>query len=279
MPLITNDIEQARTAYRALEARALSAERHVKVLQDRLAELTAKPAPPHIIPVLRDHILRLEAENIRLRNQADEAARLKTDVSLQNLIQAFSLAAAVGEASMPDRAIASLSATVSAHIVPDSAGAGIRFQPPELGGIANGLSETCFVLAKAPPQVGAATPRNLYVVLEDKQRIYADPLWARFEQARHVVGAIVKILADTGTWSFRYLLQEAASLAELEKSLASAVNNAMPGELSSAYGVAVGALTKLTDALGKKPNPVAGDLLALSAALDATTRAAGNFLR
>jgi len=279
MPLFTDDMGQAQVAYRALESRAVGAERHAQALQAVIADLRARLAVPFDdVASLRQRILDLEAENFKLRTQIDELARLKIDLPLQNFIASVGLAAAIGEASMPDRAITALAAKAQAYLAPSEGGVGLRFQQPELGALAVGLSATSFDLAKVPPPPGRPAPRNLYAVLQEKQRVFTNPFWSRFEPATRLVVEVAKILSDVGGWNFAYLAQSASALAALEKLLAPFVAEASPPETASAYTAAVDALSALADSLKAKANPVAGDLSALSAALDAVTNSIRTFL-
>ena len=62
MPLVTDNLDQARVAYDALEERALSGERHTQALQARVAELLGRRPPFEDTAVLRNRIVQLEAE-------------------------------------------------------------------------------------------------------------------------------------------------------------------------------------------------------------------------
>jgi hypothetical protein len=272
MPLRTDDILQARTAYGALEARAQSAEQRAEQLQTLVTELRKlPPAEVDVIALLRQRVLDLEAENIRLRTQLDQLAQLKTDLPLQNFVAAVGLAAAIGEASMPNRSIASMATKVQTYLAPAEQGVGLRFQQPELGAFAVGLSTTAFEIAKVPPAPGVQAPRSLYAVLQDKQQVLADPFFLRFAPATQVQVKIAELLANTGAWNFGYLLQGAAMMAAQERELAKQLAQQVPREAMAAYGAAVDALAALADSLTGKANPVAGDLLALVSALDLAT--------
>src|SRR5262249_56106623 len=133
MPLFTDDMGQAQVAYRALESRAVGAERHAQALQAVIADLRARPAVPFDdVASLRQRILDLEAENFKLRTQIDELARLKIDLPLQNFIASVGLAAAIGEASMPDRAITALAAKAQAYLAPSAGRLALPFQHTHL---------------------------------------------------------------------------------------------------------------------------------------------------
>ncbi len=272
MPLRTDDLLQARRAYGALEARAQSAERRAEQLQVLVTELRKlPPAEVDVIALLRQRILDLEGENIRLRTQLDQLAQLKTDLPLQNFVAAVGLAAAIGEASMPNRSIASMATKVQTYLAPAEQGVGLRFQQPELGAFAVGLSTTAFEVAKVPPAPGVPAPRSLYAVLQDKQQVLADPFFARFAPAMQVQVKLAELFANTGAWHFAYLVQAAAVVAAQERELAKLLAQQVSREAAAAYGAAVDALAALADSLTSKANPVAGDLLALASALDLTT--------
>jgi hypothetical protein len=274
MPLFTDNIDQARRAYNAVESRAQSAEQRAMLLEAIVAALRAQAPDTTDIALLRQRILDLEAENVQLRKQLEDLARVKADMSLQQFVESIGLAAAVGEASMPDRAIVAIAMTVQAYVSPSDSDVGIRFQQPELGALAVGLSSTSLEVAKIPPQAGVAAPRNLYAVMQEKQHVYSDPFWTRFEQAAQIVAEIAKVFANTGGWNASYLIQAAANIAAIEQDLVSAIAAAVPSETAAEYRAAVDALSALTSALSAKASPVAGDLFALSAALDTTTSAA-----
>jgi len=272
MPLRTDDILQARAAYDALEARALSAERRASQLQSLLAQLRNLPPPEvDILALLRQRILDLEAENIGLRKQVDQLLQLKTDLAVQDFVAAMGLAAALGEASMPDRSITSLAAKVQTYIAPAEGGVALRFQQPELGALAVGLSTTAFEVAKLPPAPGVPAPRSLYAVLQDKQRLLAEPFLTAFAPARQALVKIAEMFVNAGAWRFDYLAQAAAGLAASERELASLLAQKLGSDAAAVYANAVQALAGLADSLTGKANPVAGDVLAMASALDQTT--------
>lgn len=224
------------------------------------------------IRLLRQRIVSLEAENIGLRRKLQELAQIHADMPLQNFIDAIGLAATIGEASMPDRAIGSIQMMVKSYLAPVDGGVGLRFQQPELGALAVGLSSTSFEISKVPPEVNAPAPPKLYGVLLEKLLAFTS-LSARIPAAAQVAGEAATALANTGGWTFAYLVQKAATIATLEKGLALAIGTiAVPGTATD-YASAVLALSVLTDSLAGKPRPVAGDVLALSGALDAATSA------
>jgi hypothetical protein len=255
LPLLTDDLNQARRAYDALEARARNAEARADIFQTTT------------MPSLQQRILDLEGENIALRTQIEQLASVKADLPLQRFIDSIALAAALGEASMPERAIPSIKAEVRTYLAPGSDGIGVRFQQPELAATPNGLSSTSFEIVKVPPQPGVEAPANVYVVLQETQRVYSDPFWLRFGQSAQIVAAATKALANVGAWNAPFLVHAAADLAQLQDRL-------VPIASSEKYSSAVGALRSLTDAQNAQVNFVAADIYALSAALAATVAAA-----
>ncbi len=287
MPLFTNDIEQARAAYSVLEGRTQSAEQLAQTLQSALDDLKARqPLSFELAQAIRQRALDREADNAKLQTQVQHAVQANADLPLQNFIASVGLAAAVGEATMPDRAIASISATVLSHLTLAGPTVGLRFFQPGVGVDPSSLSSTTFEIAKVPPQPGATAPRCLYSVLEDKQNVYTNSFWARFtttsqppsQPSANIVVAIAEVLANTGGWNFLYLLQSAAAIGTLEKTLSSLVTIALPVDKAAAYGISVDSLLALTKALGGKDVPVAGDLHALTASLDNTTGVARTLL-
>ena len=269
MPLLTDDPEQARKAFRLLEARAQSAEQRADVLQ---AALAFKPAAtPGFSRLLSDRVLQLEAENATLRIQLDQLSKFTPDIALEKFVSALAMSVAIGEASMPDRAIPSISATVQSYLAPGAAGVGLRFQAPELAATDARLSTTSFEIAKVPVPPGTAAPRSFYAVLQEKQRVCTDPFLAKSLQASAIIVEVAKTLANTDSWSFNFLAQSVFTIAGLEKKLADSLK--ATGKDATAYGAAVDNLIALDNTLRAKTNPVVGDLLALVAALDAATSA------
>lgn len=282
MPLITNNIDEARLAYTALENRAVSAEQRADTLQTTVDRLTtAQPILAAVADRLSQRAVDQEAANAQLR--AQQAGQVSPDTPLDRFIASFGLAAALGEATMADRAVTSIAATVQGFLVAPAGGAApaLRFYQPEFGAPGTAGSAS-FEITKTPPAAGAAAPRTLYAVLRDKQAMFDDPFWARFvtaavppsQPARQIVVELAKVLAAAGSWDFAFLVREAATLAALESTLAGL---AAPSPRAASYAAAVTALSSLVAALAPtvKAAPVAGDVYALASALDATTSIAG----
>lgn len=258
MPLLTDDPNQARRAYEALESRARSAEAHADMLRTTT------------VPTLQQRILDLEGENFALRTQLEKLAAVKADLPLQRFIDSVALAAALGEASMPERAISSIKAEARTFLAPDGGGIGVRFQQPELAATPDGLSSTSFEIVKVPPPPGTEAPANLYAVLQQIQRVYSDPFWLRFTPSAQIVAAATKALANVDAWNAPFLARAAADLAQLQGSLVELASGAGAENFKSA----VAALRSLTSALTLKANFVAGDVYSLASALASAVAAA-----
>jgi hypothetical protein len=284
MPLITNNIYEARSAYAGLELLAQASQQNVVTLQATVDNLTA------IHTQLVDSV-RLQgaftATQISTNSQltAQQATAVSPDISLDNFIAALGLSIALAEATMPDRTINGVQATVQSYLTfstgPDGVTKvpGLRLYQPELGE-PTALATTSFELAKTV-SAGAPTPRSLYTVLQAKQTTFADPFWAKFasgnpptQPAIAIVTEAGKIFSMIGNWSFPYLLQEASTIAGLETTLAGLLTGVTPPDAVAAYTASVQAVTSLLQALGSRSVHVAGDLYALAAALDATTNLA-----
>jgi hypothetical protein len=283
MPLITNDINEARSAYAGLEILADATQQNVVTLRasfDSLSSLQSR---------LVDSV-RLQSEftatQISANGQltAQQATAVSPDISLDNFIAALGLSVALAEATMPDRTLNSVSASVQSYLTfspgPDGVMVpGLRLYQPELGE-PTALATTSFDLAKTA-SAGTLTPRSLYTVLQAKQAAFADPFWTKFssgtppvQPASAIVAEIVKIFSMIGNWSFPYLLQEASTIAGLETTLAGLLTGTTPQGEVAGYTASVQALAALTQALNGRSVHVAGDLYALAAALDATTNLA-----
>jgi hypothetical protein len=223
---------------------------------------------------------------------AQQASQIMPDVSLADFIATLGLAVALGEASMPDRAIGSVSVSVQSYLTvatgPGNVAkvTGFRLYQPELGA-PSALATTSFELIKLAPPPGTPALRSLYSVLQDKQATFGNVFWSKFssgtptaQPAQQIVIEISKIFASIGGWSFPYIVQEAASLANLETALAGVLGSPVTAQQAAAFTSVVGALSSLTASLNpaNRSNFVAGDLFALTAALDATTKIANTLL-
>ena len=279
MPLLTNDIEEARLAFTNLEARAQSAEFRATQLQATVDKLNAQiPINAQLAALLTQQTMDKEATNAQLLTQ--QVNQISSDIPLINFISSIGMAAALGEASMPDRNIPSVTTSVTAYHTQDG---GIRFYQPEFGD-PGGFGTTTFTIVNTPAPTGSPAPRNLYVVLEYTQSVFDDPFWAKFvnpgppatQPASLIVAEVAQVIVNAAGWNFPYLVQEVGTIASVETSLGKLLAAASTTAQVPAFTTSVKALTSLVKALDPtvKPAPVVGDLLALTAALDATVRIA-----
>jgi len=281
MPLVTDDIDEARLAYVNVEARAQSAEFLAATLQDTVDKLRAQiPISAQLAVTLRQQTTDQAAVNAQLKIQ--QVNQIVADTPLGSFVGAIGMSAALGEATMPDRTIPSITTSVTAFHTPDG---GLRFYQPELGDPGS-AGKTTFSLVRTPGQAGTPAPRNLYLVVESAQTVFDNPFWAQFatvatpplQPAKQIVTEAGKMLANAGAWSFAFLVGEAATIASLESTLSTLLvaRSAIPQVV--AFAASVESLSKLAQAFDPsvKPNPVVGDLLALTAALDTTVRIADN---
>lgn len=283
MPLVTDNIEEARAAYRALEMRTQSAERLVQSLRSALQQARALgPVSLENARDLRQIALNREADNERLRTQLQQAIVAKADLGLESLIAAVGLAAVLGEATMPDRVISQLSATLQSYVLSNRSGVGLRFFQTGIDPSPEALSSTSFQMSKIPPPPAVPAPRNLYAVLQDKQRVYTDPFWKGFvtntqppsNPAAQIVTAAATMLATAANWNFPYVLRSAGDIGKLEKTLSQLTAASVSASGAAAYSAAADSLLAVASALNNTPIPVAADLLSLTASLDNVTRVA-----
>jgi hypothetical protein len=281
MALLTNDITQARSAYASLELLADASQQRVVTLQATVDNLTSLQSRLFDTVHLQNQLtLSQIATNAQLTTQ--QVSTILPDVTLDNFIAALGLSIALAEATMPDRSIGSVSASVQSYLTltpgPDGALVpGLRLYQPELGE-PSALATTSFDLAKTVAPAGTPAPRSLYTALQAKQAAFANPFWAKFssgnppaQPAASIVAEVTKIFSAIGSWSFPYLLQEAGTISGLETTLAGLMGSAAPQSAVAAYTASVQALSGLVQAISGRSVHVAGDLYALTAALDATT--------
>ncbi|HEV2494497.1 MAG TPA: hypothetical protein VG204_15650 [Terriglobia bacterium] len=287
MPLLAQNLFEARAAYSALELRVQSAEQTTTTLQATVDNLrSTQSVIVDRAKLLTQYTVGQVQSNAQLT--ADQAGRVSPDLPLDALISSLGLAVALAEASMPDRALNSVNVTLQTYLTFDanSKVAGVRLYQPELGQ-PNALATTSFEIAKVAPPAGTPAPRDLYAVLQDKQSLFTNPFWIRFaagtppsQPAAQIVAEIAKVFANIGAWTLPFLVQEAAAIAGFETTLSALMAGTAPQERVSAFATVVAALSTLTKALdpATRSNFVAGDLHALEAALDATTRIAATLL-
>ena len=180
MPLITNDISQARAAFSVMEFRAQAAEQSATTLKASLDQLSAtQQALTHSVGLQLQYTTSQAQINGQLA--AQQANQIVPDVALDDFIGALGLSLALAEATMPDRAISSVSVTVQSYLTvatgPDNVTqvTGFRLYQPELGA-PSALATTSFELNKLAPPPGTPAPRSLYSVLQDKQATFGKPV-------------------------------------------------------------------------------------------------------
>ncbi|HTD54467.1 MAG TPA: hypothetical protein VK670_03740 [Silvibacterium sp.] len=284
MALLTNNITEARAAYADLELFADATQQRVVTLQATVDNLTALHSQLFETVRLQNELtLSQISTNAQLTTQ--QVSTILPDVTLDNFIASLGLSIALAEATMPDRTIGSVSASVQSYLTltPGPNGAfvpGLRLYQPELGQ-PSALATTSFDVSKTVALAGTAVPRSLYTVLQEKQSTFADPFWTKFasgtppaQPAARIVAEVTKIFAAIGSWSFPYLLQEAAVIAGLETTLAGLIGSAAPQNAVGAYTTSVQTLFSLVQAISARSIHVAGDLYALATALDTTTNLA-----
>jgi hypothetical protein len=283
LPLLTDNIEEARAAYSALEGRTLSAERLIESLQTALREAkSGEPISFQQTLDIRQTALDREADNVRLREQLQRAIVVKADLPLQAFIASIGLASALGEATLPDRTITSLAATLQTHLIIAQSAVGLHFFQTGIDQEPGSLSTTTFQLAKITPQPGVPAPRNLYSAVREKQGVYANAFWRKFatatqppsQPAADIESAAAMLLANAANWNFPYLLQSALEIGNLEKTLSSLVAAALPGIASTEFEEAANSFVGVLGNMQGNIQPVAGDLFALTGSLDAVTAAA-----
>jgi hypothetical protein len=281
VPLI--DIRSAATAYANLELLANAAQQNVVTLQASLDAVSAQHQQL-VDSVQQQSSLTTALIPANATLTANQATAVAPDLTLDNFIAALGLSIALAEATMPDRVINSVQASVQSYLTvtpgPNNTNvAGLRLYQPELGD-PTALTTTSFELAKTTTPDTPA-PRSLYTVLQAKQAAFDNSFWTKFssgtpaaQPAAEIVVEIAKVFAAIGGWSFPYLLGEATTIAGYETTLAGLLSGGTPADAVTAYAASVQALTTLTQSLAARSTYEAGDLFALTAALDATTTAA-----
>jgi hypothetical protein len=280
VPLFTDRIEEARPAYEALEQRVTAAEALRDQLQSHLDDLRGR------LPVLQaqgDQLRQsaIDQAGVNAQLSSNQVVAVSPDMTLGEFIDQLGLAAALGEATMPDRAIPSLTCSLQTYLaVGSSPAAGprfaLRFHHPELGAGA-GLSTTTFEISRTPPPAGVSSAPNLYSVLLDMQALYTDPAWAGLGPASQIVSTASQLIAAPQSWSISSLAAAAGQIAEQAQALTALIQPRAPAT-AAALGAAAAALNGLAGDLAAKAAPVAGDLLELTARLYLITKAARSFV-
>ncbi len=277
MELFAANLDEARSAYAALSLRAQSAEATVATLQATVTSLNAivPSMAAQNLQISRYAVAQLQA-NAQLATE--QAQQVSPDVTLDAFVRALGLAAAVSEATMPDRTISELSATLQTYLTlgssPDgSTSVGLRLYQPELGA-PTATATLSFALAKVSPAAGSSAPPNLYSVMSAKQAVFSNSFFAAYPSAAQVVTEATNALAAVSSWTFPYLIQESSAIAGFETTLAAALVQSMGNGIAQTYEAAVKVLSAQTAALSAASDHAAGDVYALAGALDATTRLA-----
>ena len=289
MPLFANNPLETQAAFSALQLRATTAEQNAAILRATIDNLTTAQ---QTIQKSDDTLARFTVSQVGANaqltaNLVAQASNTPPDLTLDSFIAALGLSVALAEASMPDRVINGVSATVPTYLTfitgADGIGRlGLRLYQPEFGS-PGAIATTSFQLAKVAVDSNLPAPRSLYLVLQDKQALFSDPFWAKFASgtppvplASQIIVEITKVFNACGQWTFPFLLQAATILAGLETTLSTLIGNAAPPASSTAYTAAVTALSQTCQALdpSTRSDYVAGDLFALTAALDLSTRTA-----
>jgi IPT/TIG domain len=274
MPLPTDDINEARAAYEALEARNEDLRRTTQAAQASAATLLqANRGLIDTVDAMRQRILDLEARKAELDNQVNAIAQIRADLTVAELAQAVGLAIALGTATMADRTVASVDMNVQSYLTRSDGPLGLRLQQPELAGFPIGLSSTRFTIAQVPVGPQAPAPRPLYTVLADKQRLYGEPWLGDLPSATRLIAVTGQTLAYSGSWTVPYLAAQASEVATLEADVADALA-AAGQERASGLGNAALALAEGAAAVAGRSRPVAGDVWMLAQLLDASTRTA-----
>jgi hypothetical protein len=281
--------EELASALSVMQLRAVTAEQNAANLRLAVDNLSANQQSLVQSSVVASQYAANQA-GANAVSVVQAAAAVSPDLDLQSFIASLGMSVALAEASMPDRAIASVAATVQSYLTfntPVNGTAqvvGLSLYQPELG-TPGALASISFELAKVPSETGAPAPRNLYLVLQDKQVVFSAPFWSPFstgtppsQPATLILAELTKMFASIGVWTFPYLLQEATTIAGFEQTLASLFGAAGRSAPAAAYAAAVNSLVILTSELNSRSAYVAGDLYALTAALDATTTSAKTLL-
>ncbi len=114
MELVAENVDEARSAYASLAIRTQNAEATVAVLQATVANLSsAVPIMAAQNALLSGYAIDQLQTNAQLA--AQQAGEVSPDVTLDGFVRSLGLAAALSEATMPDRAISTLTATLQTY--------------------------------------------------------------------------------------------------------------------------------------------------------------------
>ncbi len=287
-----DELEALRTENAALRWRAALAEQQAA----RLAAQTEGPTAgatgpplsralpagiglthPILDPVVAQHLTDVEVENAALKQRLLGPPPPPAGVPLQQVIESVSLAVALGEATLSDRTVGSLTIAAQALLVSvDGGGVSLQFPSPATPLPPGGFTTMKIDLGRTPSAPGQPDAPTLFRILLDKQALFGGGGWLATDQGKAIVAASTAALADAATWTFSDLLNTADTIATAEQGLASTLAARQPPPAGiAAFTSATAGLRSVVDALrAKSPSFVAGDLASLTAGLHATTVAA-----
>ena len=232
---------------------------------------------PVLDPVVSQRLTDLEVENATLRLRVLGPPPPPAGIAVQQLVEAIALSAALGEATLADRVVGTLTVSTQIQIVDVGDGSvSVQFPSPATPMPGAALSTMTIALDRVPPGAGQPDPPTLYRVLSDKQTLYAGGAWWATDQGKAIVGSCTAALAEAVGWTFPSVLSTADAITTAEASLAAALGTRAPVPAGlPGYASAAAASRQLIDGLKAKTTPpVAGDLAALSSALHLVTVAA-----
>ena len=239
--------------------------------------LIAVPVHPVRDPVVAQRLTDLETANAALVLRLKGPPPPPAGVSVQILVESLALSAALGEATLADRTIGSLTMSTQLQLVELGQGSvSVQFPSPSTPLPSDALSTLTVALDRTPPGPGDPDPPTLYRILADRQALYSTGGWWDTDQGKAIVAACTKALAEASGWTFASVLSTADAITTSEQALAAALGGRQPPPAgTSDYAAATASSRQVVDALKAKTTaPVAGDLAALSAALHAVSVAA-----
>lgn len=232
-------------------------------------------------PVVAQRLTNLEVENAALRLRLVGPPPPPAGVSVQMLVESLALSAALGEATLADRAIGSMTMSTQLQLVDvGQESVSVQFPSPSTPLPSGTLTTLTVALDRTPPGPGEHDPPPLYRILADKQALYAGAGWWATDQGKAIVAACTAALAESSGWTFASVLSTADAITTSEQELATALSARQPPPVGTvAYTAAAASSRQVIDALKSKTTPpVAGDLVALSAALYAVSVSASGVM-
>jgi hypothetical protein len=235
------------------------------------------PLHPVLDPVIALRLNDAEIENAALRLRFLGPPPPPAGISVQNLVGSIGLSAALGEATLADRALGTLSVSAQMMVVAvEQNSVSVQFPSPATPLPSDNLSTVTVVLDRMPAAAGHSDPPTLYHVLAAKQALYGGADWFASDQAKAIVAACTAALAQAAGWTFASVLSTADTVTTSEQSLAAALSARQPVPAGTpAYASAADASRHVIDGLKSASSPpVAADLAALCSALHNVTVAA-----